>query len=118
MGDDSNKPPIAASGTAGESMQVDKIHDIRRHLADNESLANARRWPTKIGVVSPKFIRVIAFVVISTAVMACAVCCVLAVWGSVEPEFAWRALGSLGIVSAATAVFVSLNEGFGPTVRY
>ena len=98
-------------------MQVDKIHEVQRHLEGNESLAAARRWPRRIGVVNYKFVRVIAFVVISLAVFACAVVCILAVWKSVAPELAWRALGSLGIISAATAVFVSLNEGFGPAVR-
>ena len=98
-------------------MQVEKIHDVQRHLNGNESMAAARRWPRRIGVINAKAIRVIAFTIISTTVIACAIVCVLAVWGTVVPEFAWRALASLGIIATATAVFVSLNEGFGPAVR-
>jgi hypothetical protein len=98
-------------------MHVEKIHDVQRHLEGNESIAAARRWPRLIGVINPRAIRIIAFILISSAVIACAVVCIMAVWGSVEPVFAWRSLGSLGIISAATAVFVSLNEGFGPAVR-
>ena len=101
----------------GDAMQVDKIHDVQRHLEGNESIAAARHWPKRIGVINYKAVRIVVFAVISLAVFACAAICILAVWKSVAPDVAWRALGSLGIISAATAVFVSLNEGFGPAVR-
>lgn len=71
----------------------------------------------KVDVVNLKATRLIAFIVISSAVIACAVVCVLAVWEYVDATYAWRALASLGIVSAAVAIYVSLNEGFGPAVH-
>lgn len=73
--------------------------------------------PRKVGVVNLRFTRFIAFLVISLTVVGCAIACVLAVWGYVTTDFAWRALASLGIISGATAIFVSLNEGFGSAVH-
>ncbi|MEO0588172.1 MAG: hypothetical protein AAF078_11075 [Planctomycetota bacterium] len=70
-----------------------------------------------IGVIDLKVTRVFAFVVISLSVVLTAVMCVLAVWEVLVPAVAWRSLGSLGIVAAATAVFVALNEGFGPGIH-
>jgi formate hydrogenlyase subunit 3/multisubunit Na+/H+ antiporter MnhD subunit len=99
-------------------MQVEKIHDIRDHVAAaGEPTATGLRGPKRIGVLNFRATRLLAFIIIATAVVACAVICVAAVWEYVVPDFAWRALASLGIISAATAIFVSLNEGFGPLIR-
>ena len=97
-------------------MQVEKIHDVRDHLAE-AGHASQPNVPKRVGVLNYRATRLLAFVVIATAVVACAVICVAAVWEYVIADFAWRALASLGIISAATAIFVSLNEGFGPLVR-
>ncbi len=96
-------------------MQVEKIHDVRRNL--DGAMSSGPHAPKRIGVVNMRATRLLAFLIIAAAVLACSVICVLAVWDYVLPEFAWRALASLGIISAATAIFVSLNEGFGPLVR-
>ncbi|MEM0915462.1 MAG: hypothetical protein AAGK09_12735 [Planctomycetota bacterium] len=97
-------------------MQVDKIHSIRQALSEGPMFENPYdRKP--IGVINLKVTRVIAFVIISLAVIATAVVCILAVWQVFVPDYAWRSLGSLGIIAAATAVFVALNEGFGPAIR-
>jgi hypothetical protein len=99
-------------------MQVEKIHDVRTHLAEAGHMSsNNGKGPKRIGVLNFKATRLLAFIVISTAVLVCAAICVAAVWEYVATDFAWRALASLGIISAATAVFVSLNEGFGPLIR-
>lgn len=71
----------------------------------------------RVGVINLRFIRCLAFLVISGSVIACAVLGVLAVWEYVTVDIAWRALTSLGIIAIATAIFVALNEGFGPAVR-
>jgi hypothetical protein len=112
-------PPVTRADvpdTQGPSMQVQKIHDVRTHLAGGMG-GSGPHAPKRIGVVNMRFTRILAFMIISAAVVACSVVCVLAVWEYVESDFAWRALASLGIISAATAIFVSLNEGFGPLVR-
>lgn len=97
-------------------MQIEKIHDLRRHLGtDNMTEPSHRRGP--VGVINLKATRVIAFLIITLSLVACALVCVLAVWEVVPAVFAWRALSSFGIVAAATAIFVSLNEGFGPGIR-
>ena len=97
-------------------MQVEKIHDVRDHLAEAGHISQPHAVK-RVGVLNYRATRLLAFIVIATAVVACAVICVAAVWEYVVPEFAWRALASLGIISAATAIFVSLNEGFGPLIR-
>jgi hypothetical protein len=75
-------------------------------------------YPTpRVGVVNLKVARVLAFLIIVISVVACAVVCVLAVWEMVQPLYAWRALGSLGIVSTSVAILLILNESFGPAVR-
>ena len=117
MASAADQPPIIGHEVGGDSMQVAKIHDVQRHLEGNEALAAARRWPRRIGVINAKIVRVLAFIIISAVMIGSAFLCVMAVWGSVAPEVAWRALATLGIVALATAVFVSLNEGFGPLVR-
>ncbi len=95
-------------------MQVDKIHDVRRHLGTADANGPMRNIQ---GVINYRLTRIIAFVVIAAALLCCAAICVMALWGYVGTDFAWRALASFGIISGAMAIFVALNEGFGPTVR-
>lgn len=96
-------------------MQVEKIHDVQRHVTNGE--VKTPRRPPRLAVINMRVTRFIAFLVVTLSMLACATVCILAVWGMTEEVYAWRALGSLGIVSAVAAVFVSLNEGFGPAVR-
>ncbi len=98
-------------------MQVEKIHDVRKHLASDNVDPTSPHSRKTVGVINFKLIRVMAYAVISIALLACAICCLVAVWGYVDPNVAWRALASLGIISTATAVFVALNEGFGSAIR-
>ncbi len=98
-------------------MQVEKIHDIRKHLASGNIDPTSPQSRKSVGVINFKLIRIMAYAVISIALLACAICCLLAVWGYVAPTVAWQALASLGIISTATAVFVALNEGFGSAIR-
>jgi hypothetical protein len=109
------KPPPTGSS---EAMQVEKIHDVRSHLAEAGHLSmHDHKGPSRVGVLNFRATRLLAFIIIATAVLVCASICVAAVWQYVESDFAWRALASLGIISCAVAVFVSLNEGFGPLIR-
>ncbi|MCA9292102.1 MAG: hypothetical protein KDA25_13300 [Phycisphaerales bacterium] len=104
-------------------MQVDKVHHIREHLGhvghdtghDMEPFTHpARRI---IGVCNARITRLLVFLLNAASLIATVVACLMAVWQYVEPDVAWRALASLGILMAASAVFVGLNEGFGPAIR-
>ncbi len=97
-------------------MQVAKIHDIRKHLS-NDMEPNTHPARRIIGVCNARVTRLLAFLLNSLALIVCVVACLLAVWGYVAPDIAWRALASLGILSTATVAFVGLNEGFGPAIR-
>jgi hypothetical protein len=101
----------------GLAMQVDKIHEVQKHLEVGEAGALAGFSPKKVAVINVRFTRLVAFLVVSLALFACAAVCVLAIWEYLAPDYAWRALGSFGIISGVSAIFVSLNEGFGPLVR-
>lgn len=98
-------------------MKPEKVHDIQRHLGADGMNTQGDLSRKRVGVINLRFIRCIAFLVISISVIACAVLGVMAVWDQVPIDFAWKSLVSLAIISFATAVFVSLNEGFGPAVR-
>ncbi len=97
-------------------MQVEKIHDVKRHVSNGDALHGPKQ-PPRVAVINLKVTRLIAFVIVSLSLLTASVVCVAAIWNYVETDYAWRALGSLGVVSAAAAIFVSLNEGFGPFVR-
>src|SRR5688500_15664705 len=98
-------------------MQVEKIHDVRRHLGSEGEIGFAPGMRKLMGVINHKLTRIVAFVLIAITLVWSTIACLLALWGYVAPDFAWRGLASLGIVSAAAAIFVALNEGFGPSVR-
>jgi hypothetical protein len=98
-------------------MHVEKIHDIRRHLGSQDDAGFDPGMRKLMGVINHRLTRIVAFVLIAITLAGCTVACLLALWGYVAPDYAWRGLASLGIVSAAAAIFVALNEGFGPSVR-
>ena len=97
-------------------MQVEKIHDVKRHTT-NGNASHGPKPPPRVAVINLKVTRLIAFVIVSMSLLIATSVCVAAIWDYVATDYAWRALGSLGIVSGAVAIFVSLNEGFGPFVR-
>jgi hypothetical protein len=97
-------------------MRIEKVHDIRRHLLLLGMTYELFPTP-RVGVVNLKVARVLAFLIIVISVVASAVVCVMAVWEVIAPLYAWRALGSLGIVSTSVAILLILNESFGPAVR-
>lgn len=73
--------------------------------------------PLKRGVLNAAYVRIAAFAVISLSIMVCAVVCLLAVWDYADRNTAWKALVSLGIIAAAMAAFVVVNESFGASLR-
>lgn len=73
--------------------------------------------PKRGGVFHASRVRFTSFVIISLCLFAAAVQCILAVWGYVGQDTAWRALTTLGIVSVTMVVFAILNEMFGAMMR-
>ena len=70
------------------------------------------KQPTK-GVVNPKLVRGIAFVVITISLVVCTVLCILAIWKFTESDAVWRAIATFIVVSVATGVFTFVNERLG-----
>lgn len=65
------------------------------------------------GVVQPKLVRIISFVIITVSLVACTVLCILAIWKFTESDAVWRAVATFIVVSIATAIFTFVNEKLG-----
>ena len=65
------------------------------------------------GVIEPTVVRWIAFIVITTSLVACTVLCILAIWKFTESDAVWRAIATFIVVSIATAIFTFVNEKLG-----
>jgi len=65
------------------------------------------------GVVEPKFVRIISFIIITVSLAACTVLCILAIWQFTESDAVWRAVATFIVVSIATAIFTFVNEKLG-----
>lgn len=65
------------------------------------------------GVIEPSVVRWIAFVIITTSLVACTVLCILAIWKFTESDAVWRAIATFIVVSIATAIFTFVNEKLG-----
>jgi len=65
------------------------------------------------GVFDPKRVRFVSFSVISLGLFGTALLCVLAIWNYASRDTAWRALATLGVLSAAAVIFTAINEMFG-----
>jgi Na+-transporting NADH:ubiquinone oxidoreductase subunit NqrB len=65
------------------------------------------------GVVEPKIVRWIAFLVITTSLVVCTVLCILAIWQFTQSDAVWRAVATFIVVSVATGIFTFVNEKLG-----
>ncbi len=65
------------------------------------------------GVVEPKLVRIISFIVITVSLAACTVLCILAIWQFTQSDAVWRAVATFIVVSIATAIFTFVNEKLG-----
>ena len=65
------------------------------------------------GVVEPKLVRIISFVIITFSLVACTVLCILAIWKFTESDAVWRAVATFIVVSVATGIFTFVNEKLG-----
>lgn len=65
------------------------------------------------GVISPKLVRNIAFVIITFSLVVCTVLCILAIWEFTKSDAVWRAIATFIVVSVATGIFTFVNEKLG-----
>lgn len=65
------------------------------------------------GVINPKLVRNIAFVVITFSLVVCTVLCILAIWEFTKSDAVWRAIATFIVVSVATGIFAFVNEKLG-----
>ncbi len=100
MHDDTSEPGCEPSTKTGREI----ARDLRRPIRSR-------------GVLPAKFVRLVAFGVISSCIFACTAVCLLAVWDYADHDVAWRSLVSMGIITAAMGAFVVVNELFGSGTR-
>jgi uncharacterized membrane protein YqjE len=67
----------------------------------------------KTGVVEPKLVRLISFIIITLSLVACTVLCILAIWQFTQSDAVYRAIGTFIVVSVATGIFTFVNEKLG-----
>jgi len=84
---------------------------VRRHVGETDDQSVRR------GVLPKDKVRMATFGTISLSIFACAVLCILGVWGFSDDGTPWRALASLGIIAGAMVAFTVVNEIFGQTVK-
>ena len=65
------------------------------------------------GVINPRMVRWIAFLVITVSLVVCTVLCILAIWEFAKSDAVWRAIATFIVVSVATAIFAFVNEKLG-----
>ncbi|MDQ3635128.1 MAG: hypothetical protein M3405_11575 [Acidobacteriota bacterium] len=65
------------------------------------------------GIVEPKLVRIISFIVITLSLVACTVLCILAIWQFTQSDAVWRAIATFIVVSVATGIFTFVNEKLG-----
>jgi uncharacterized membrane protein YqjE len=77
----------------------------------NEPPAKSKREVK--GIVEPKLVRIISFIIITFSLAACTVLCILAIWQFTESDAVWRAVATFIVVSVATGIFTFVNEKLG-----
>ncbi len=65
------------------------------------------------GIVNPKVVRLLSFIIITFSLVACTVLCILAIWEFTKTDAVWRAITTFGVISLATGVFAFVNERLG-----
>ena len=81
---------------------------------ETESLDVTVKTPRVVkGIVEPKLVRIISFLIITISLVACTVLCILALWKFTESDAVWRAIATFIVVSIATAIFTFVNEKLG-----
>lgn len=65
------------------------------------------------GVVNPRLVRMISFVIITVSLVAATILCILAIWDFTKQDAIWRAIATFIVVIISTAIFTVVNEKLG-----
>ena len=65
------------------------------------------------GVVEPKLVRVISFIIITVSLVASTALCIWAIWQNEVYDTVWRAIATFIVVIVATGIFTFVNEKLG-----
>lgn len=65
------------------------------------------------GVLEPKLVRTISFIIITVSLVASTVLCIWAIWQTEVYDTVWRAIATFIVVSVATGIFTFVNEKLG-----
>lgn len=65
------------------------------------------------GVVEPKLVRTISFIIITVSLVSSTVLCIWAIWQTEVYDTVWRAIATFIVVSVATGIFTFVNEKLG-----
>ncbi len=76
-----------------------------------ESPAKPRREMR--GIVEPKLVRTISFIIITVSLAASTTLCIWAIWQTEVYDTVWRAIATFMVVSVATGIFTFVNEKLG-----
>ncbi len=69
--------------------------------------------PEPTGIIAPRLARKIAFGIVTTALVACTLMSLLAIWDYMARDALWRSLATVTVVLVATGLFTVVNEHFG-----
>ncbi len=65
------------------------------------------------GIIPPRRARKIAFAIVTTAIAACTLMSLLAIWDYMARDALWRSLATVVVILVATGLFTVVNEHFG-----
>lgn len=65
------------------------------------------------GIVEPKLVRTISFIIITISLVASTTLCIWAIWQTEVYDTVWRAIATFMVVSVATGIFTFVNEKLG-----
>jgi hypothetical protein len=88
-------------------------NETKEHAAAHPTVSAGSTHHEIKGVVKPKIVRWIAFLVITTSLVICTVLCILAIWEFTKSDAVWRAIATFIVVSVATGIFTFVNEKLG-----
>lgn len=77
------------------------------------NLSPAKKNREMKGVLEPKLVRTISFVIITVSLVASTVLCIWAIWQNEVYDTVWRAIATFIVVSVATGIFTFVNEKLG-----
>lgn len=65
------------------------------------------------GVINPRLLRNIAFVIITISLVASTALCIWAIWQTEVYDTVWRAIATFIVVSVSTGILTFVNEKLG-----